>query len=60
MTFEEWWSEYWRMNGLPVIMNIAFREIAENAWNAAAAQAERSRQKDIEAKFHLTDVEFTD
>lgn len=41
-------------------MNIAFREIAEKAWVAATAQAERTRQEDIEAKFHLTDAEFHD
>lgn len=60
MTFQEWWTEYWRTNGLPGIMNIAFREVAENAWNAATAQAERTRQEDVEAKFHLTDAEFHD
>lgn len=61
MTFSDWWSEYWRMIGLPDSpMNIAFKEIAENAWNAATEQAERARQEGIEAKFHLTNAEFHD
>lgn len=60
MSFEQWWSEYWKTNGLPSIMNIAFREIAEKAWMAATEQADKTRQEDVEAKFHLTDAEFHD
>lgn len=60
MTFQDWWTEYWRMNELPGIMNTAFREIAENAWNAATEQAEKALHEGIEAKFHLTNAEFHD
>jgi len=60
MTFEEWWTEYWKTNGLPSIMNLAFKEIAQKAWDAATEQVERSRQKDVESKFHLTFAEFHD
>ena len=60
MTFEEWWTENWKTNGLPGIMNMAFKEIAEKAWNAATEQTEKLRQKDIEDGFHLTDAEFQD
>lgn len=60
MTFEEWWEVNWRTNGLPGIMNLAFKEIAQKAWDAATEQAEKAHQKDIEAKFHLTFAEFHD
>lgn len=60
MTFEEWWTEYWKTNGLPGIMNLAFKEIAQKAWDAALEQAESARQKDIESKFRLTCYEFHD
>lgn len=60
MTFEEWWDGYWRTNGLPGIMNLAFREVAQKAWDAAIEQAKMSRQEDIESKFRLTCSEFHD
>ena len=60
MTFEEWWASYWRTNGLPGIMNMAFKEIAQNAWDAATEQVERLQQEDVEDKFHLTFAEFHD
>lgn len=41
-------------------MNIAFKEIAQNAWNAATKQVERLQQEDVEDKFHLTNAEFYD
>ena len=60
MTFEEWWAEYWRGNGLPGIMNLAFKEIAQKAWDAAMEQAESARQEDAESNFRLTNAEFHD
>lgn len=60
MSFEEWWEVNWSTTGLPGIMNLAFKEIAQKAWDAALEQAERTRQEDFEAKFHLTFAEFHD
>jgi len=61
MTFDEWWSKNWTcMTGQPAIMNLAFKEIAQNAWNAALEQAERKRQKKIKIKFRFTATEFYD
>ena len=59
-SFEEWWSEFWKTNGLPGAMNMAFREISEKAWNAATEQAKIKHQIDVESKFHLTCSEFHD
>jgi hypothetical protein len=36
-TFQEYWAANWPKNGMTVIMNEAFKEVAENAWNAGAA-----------------------
>ena len=60
MTFEEWWTEYWRSNGLPNIMNLAFKEIAQKAWDTAIKQIEKSRQENLDSKFSLTFTEFYD
>lgn len=36
MTFEEWWSSYWKpVDNVGNTFNLAFKEVAENAWNAA-------------------------
>ena len=50
MSFEKWWAEYWKTNSLPGIMNIAFKEIAQKAWDAATEQVERSHRKDVELR----------
>jgi hypothetical protein len=38
-SFDEYWTKTWDpMKGQPEIMNLAFREVAEKAWNAAKEQ----------------------
>lgn len=47
MNFDEWWGKNWtRMTGQPAIMNLAFKEIAQNAWNAALENAKNPAKKD--------------
>lgn len=33
--FEEWWKSYWTRQLSPEVMNLVFKEVAENAWKAA-------------------------
>lgn len=35
MTFDQWWSGYWKANDMQPVFNAAMREIASAAWKAA-------------------------
>lgn len=60
MNFDEWWSENWtRMTGQPAIMNLAFKEIAQNAWNAAIENAKKPGKKRLKSNFVLPLPNFT-
>ena len=39
MTFEEYWTGYWKPTGQPAVFDAAMKEIAEKAWNAAIESA---------------------
>lgn len=42
--FEKWWAETWESNRLPGILNAAFKELAQKAWDAAYSQAILEKQ----------------
>ena len=35
MTFQTWWEGYWKSKDVVPVLQLAMREIAESAWNAA-------------------------
>jgi hypothetical protein len=58
-TFDEYWTEHGiKALGQPTIFNLAFREVAEKAWNAA--QASRDNVTTAEAIVHRILADVTD
>ena len=32
--FETWWASFWKRSGQPEVFDLAFKEIAQKAWDA--------------------------
>ncbi len=45
MTFNEWWSIYWKPASQPEVFDEAMKEIASKAWNAAIEEAVKEIRK---------------
>ena len=47
MTFEEWWDEFWKLvpSESPAAFTLAFKEVAQKAWEAALKSSECSKQE---------------
>ena len=37
MSFSKYWTKKWKENNLPELLNTAFRQMSEDAWNAGIA-----------------------
>ena len=47
MNFEEYWAAKWQANTMPEIMNITFKEIAREAYEAG-----REHEADLQAELN--------
>ena len=41
MTFEEWWETYWKTSVGTKVLDLAFKEVAHNAWEAAMKESSK-------------------
>ena len=49
-TFEEWWQEHWKSKDTLPVLQGAFKEIGQAAWNAAFSNYSSARAPQLEAQ----------